>query len=54
MILVNDAMYFPEQARQIMRQVMVENQPPSGWETMRARHKLGDKQIIACGNGNAI
>ena len=47
MILVSDAMYFPEQARQIMRQVMVENQPPSGWEAMRARHKLGDKQIIA-------
>jgi hypothetical protein len=26
-----------------MRQV----QPPSEWEAMRARHKLGDKQIIA-------
>jgi pimeloyl-ACP methyl ester carboxylesterase len=47
MILVSATMYFPEQARQIMRQVMVENQPPSEWEAMRARHKLGDKQIIA-------
>ena len=47
MILVSATMYFPEQARQIMRQVTVENQPPSEWEVMRARHKLGDEQIIA-------
>jgi hypothetical protein len=30
-----------------MRQVSVENQPASGWETMRKRHKLGDDQIRA-------
>jgi pimeloyl-ACP methyl ester carboxylesterase len=47
MILVSATMYFPEQARAIMRQVQVENQPPKEWEAMRQRHKLGDEQIIA-------
>jgi len=40
-------MYFPEQARAVMRQVSVENQSPKEWETMRKRHKLGDEQIRA-------
>src|ERR1035441_8229147 len=40
-------LYFPEQARAIMRQVAVENQPPGEWEVMRKRHKLGDEQIVA-------
>ncbi|MGA2427669.1 MAG: alpha/beta hydrolase [Candidatus Acidiferrum sp.] len=47
MVVVSCTMYFPEQARAIMRQVQVENQPPSEWETMRKRHPLGDDQIVA-------
>jgi pimeloyl-ACP methyl ester carboxylesterase len=47
MVTVSSTMYFPEQARAIMRQIPVENQPPSEWETMRQRHKLGDDQIVA-------
>ena len=47
MVAVSCTMYFPEQARAIMRQVPVENQPPSEWETMRKRHVLGDDQIVA-------
>jgi pimeloyl-ACP methyl ester carboxylesterase len=47
MVLVSATMYFPEQARAIMRQVPVENQPPAEWESMRKRHKLDDEQIVA-------
>jgi pimeloyl-ACP methyl ester carboxylesterase len=47
MVTVSSTMYFPEQARAIMRQIPVENQPPSEWETMRKRHTLGDDQIAA-------
>lgn len=47
MVVVSATMYFPEQARAIMRQVPVENQPPKEWETMRKRHKHGDEQIVA-------
>jgi pimeloyl-ACP methyl ester carboxylesterase len=47
MVLVSATMYFPEQARAIMRQVPVDNQPAKEWETMRQRHKLGDDQIVA-------
>jgi len=47
MVLISATMYFPEQARAIMRQISVENQPPGEWETMRHRHKLGDEQIAA-------
>jgi pimeloyl-ACP methyl ester carboxylesterase len=47
MIVVSSTMYFPEQARAIMRQVTVESQPPKEWETMRRRHKHGDEQIVA-------
>jgi len=47
MVVVSATMYFPEQARAIMRQVSVENQPAAEWETMRNRHKLGDDQIRA-------
>jgi pimeloyl-ACP methyl ester carboxylesterase len=46
MVLVSATMYFPEQARVIMRAIRVEDQPPEEWEVMRARHKLGDQQII--------
>jgi len=48
MVLVSAAMYFPEQARKIMRMVpAAADQPPGEWETMRKRHKLGDEQIAA-------
>ncbi len=47
MVVVSATMYFPEQARAIMRQVPVDNQPPKEWETMRQRHKHGDQQITA-------
>ena len=48
MVVVSAAMYFPEQARAVMRQVpAAEQQPPQEWETMRKRHKLGDEQIVA-------
>jgi len=48
MVVVAATMYFPEQARAMMRQVPeVENQPPQEWEAMRKRHKLGDDQIVA-------
>jgi len=48
MVVVSATMYFPEQARKIMRQVpAAADQPPSEWETMRKRHKLGDEQIVA-------
>jgi pimeloyl-ACP methyl ester carboxylesterase len=40
-------MYVPEQARAIMRQVSIESQPSTEWDTMRRRHKHGDAQIIA-------
>jgi pimeloyl-ACP methyl ester carboxylesterase len=48
MVLVSATMYFPEQARAIMRQIPApENQPAQEWETMRRRHKHGDEQIAA-------
>ncbi|MGA3026915.1 MAG: alpha/beta hydrolase [Bryobacteraceae bacterium] len=48
MVLVSATMYFPEQARAIMRQVPeAGGQPPQAWESMRKRHKLGDGQIVA-------
>jgi pimeloyl-ACP methyl ester carboxylesterase len=48
MVLVSATMYFPQQARKIMRQVpMAADQSPNEWETMRKRHKLGDPQIVA-------
>src|SRR5271155_708118 len=46
-VLVSATMYFPEQARAIMRQVQVENQSQKEWDAMRERHKLGDEQIVA-------
>jgi pimeloyl-ACP methyl ester carboxylesterase len=48
MVLVSATMYFPEQARAIMRQIPAAcEQTPEAWETMRKRHKLGDEQITA-------
>jgi pimeloyl-ACP methyl ester carboxylesterase len=48
MVVVSATMYFPDQARAIMRQIpAADKQPPPEWETMRKRHKLGDDQIAA-------
>jgi pimeloyl-ACP methyl ester carboxylesterase len=48
MVVVSATMYFPTQAREIMRRVLTaETQPPEEWESMRQRHKLGDQQIAA-------
>jgi pimeloyl-ACP methyl ester carboxylesterase len=47
MVVVSATMYFPDQARAIMRQVPVENHSAAEWETMRKRHKVGDDQIRA-------
>ena len=46
MVLVSATMYFPEQARRIMRAVLVEEQPESAWQVMRERHPQGDAQIL--------
>lgn len=46
MVIVSATMYFPEQARAIMRQIpAADQQPPHEWERMRRSHKLGDQQI---------
>ena len=47
MVLVSATMYYPAQARAIMRQAGAENQPPAEWASMRARHAHGDDQIRA-------
>ncbi len=46
MVVVSATMFFPEQARAIMRQVP-EQQPAGEWDAMRKRHRLGDEQIVA-------
>lgn len=46
MVVVSATMYFPDQARAIMRQVpAADNQPQQEWERMRRSHKYGDEQI---------
>jgi pimeloyl-ACP methyl ester carboxylesterase len=48
MVLVSATMYFPEQARAIMRAIPpAAEQTPEAWEAMRKSHKLGDEQIAA-------
>lgn len=47
MVLVSATLYYPAQARAIMRQAGPENQPPAEWASMRARHAHGDDQIRA-------
>ena len=46
MVVVSATMYFPDQARRLMRLVPVEDQPAEEWQVMRHRHKLGDEQIL--------
>ncbi len=47
MVLVSATLYYPAQARAIMRHAGPENQPPDQWAIMRARHMHGDDQIRA-------
>jgi len=54
MVLVSATMYFPEQARAVMRKVpLPDEQSPKEWETMRKRHKLATTKFGPCGNGSA-
>ena len=46
-MLIGATIYFPDQAREIMRQVSVEGLTEKEWEDRRARHKNGDDQIRA-------
>ena len=50
MVLIGATIYFPEQARQIMRKTTVEGLTEQKWETYRSRHKHGDDQIRALVN----
>jgi pimeloyl-ACP methyl ester carboxylesterase len=48
MVTVSATMFFPEQARAIMRQIpSAGEQTREAWEAMRRSHKLGDDQITA-------
>jgi pimeloyl-ACP methyl ester carboxylesterase len=48
MVVVSPTMYFPEQARAIMRQVPAAGQqPPHEWERMRRSHKRGDQKTTS-------
>lgn len=46
-VLIGATIYFPEQAREIMRQRTVEGLSEREWEAYRDRHKHGDDQIRA-------
>jgi pimeloyl-ACP methyl ester carboxylesterase len=50
MVLIGATIYFPEQARVIMRRSTVESMTPQDWEQMRSVHKHGDEQIRALRN----
>ena len=49
-VLIGATIYFPEQAREIMRLSTVESMTPQDWERMRRIHKHGDEQIRALRN----
>jgi pimeloyl-ACP methyl ester carboxylesterase len=50
MVLIGATIYFPEQARVIMRRSTADNLAPQEWERMRKVHKHGDDQIRALRN----
>jgi pimeloyl-ACP methyl ester carboxylesterase len=55
MVLVSATMYFPQQARELMRQMTPENRTDEEWKVMRQRHMHGDEQIRALWTqGNAF
>ncbi len=45
MVLIGATSYFPEQARQIMRESTLENRDQEAWARMRQLHHQGDEQI---------
>lgn len=47
MVLIGATIYFPEQAREIMRRATVESLTPEMYERRRQVHKHGDEQIRA-------
>jgi pimeloyl-ACP methyl ester carboxylesterase len=47
MVLIGATIYFPEQAREIMRRTSVEGLSERQWEAHRRRHHHGDDQIRA-------
>jgi pimeloyl-ACP methyl ester carboxylesterase len=47
MVLIGATIYFPEQAREIMRKSTVDSLTPEDYERMRRVHKHGDEQIRA-------
>jgi pimeloyl-ACP methyl ester carboxylesterase len=50
MVLIGATIYFPEQARAIMRKATPDNMTPEEWKEARQNHKLGDEQILALRN----
>lgn len=50
MILIGATIYFPEQARKIMREATVESITPEDWARLRSQHAHGDDQIRALRN----
>lgn len=47
MVLIGATIYFPEQARVIMRQRFPDSTSEDRWNVLRERHKHGDEQIRA-------
>lgn len=45
LVLIGATIYFPEQAREIMRATTIESMTERNWAQMRARHHHGDEQI---------
>jgi pimeloyl-ACP methyl ester carboxylesterase len=45
MVIVSATSYYPEQAREIMRQVSVDSLTPEQWEILKSRHIQGEEQI---------
>lgn len=45
MIIVSATPYYPDQAREIMRQITIEGRSKEEWESMRKIHFHGDEQI---------
>ena len=50
MVLIGATIYFPEQARVVMRRSTVETMTPEEWADMRRTHTQGDDQIRALRN----
>jgi pimeloyl-ACP methyl ester carboxylesterase len=49
-VLIGATTYFPEQCREIMREVNVEQIPEGEWKRLKGTHKNGEEQIISLVN----